>query len=173
MAEELIWPMASIIVFIFNISQAGYQLTNIYYLLMKDLMSNLGSFTEAPRYHYLKPVIPRVLVGNETIFNCITYSSITLQNKTGFAWHMIIYIFIIIAHKSTRETKNSTCKKEYLGDNTKKEYLGDITTGMKRTRSANLPLCFRTSDKSLNFFSLSLLMYQKAVTSALSTLRVC
>lgn len=37
-AEEITWPMASIVVFIFSISQEGYQLTNIYYLLMKDLM---------------------------------------------------------------------------------------------------------------------------------------
>lgn len=83
------------------------------------------------------------------------------------------YIFIIIVHKGTRETKNFTFKKEYLGDITKKEYSGDITTGMKRTQFANLPICFRTSDKSLNVFFLSLLTYQKAITSALSTLRVC
>lgn len=76
---------------------------------MKDLMSILGSFTEVPRNQYL-----RALLGNEIIFNCTTYSSITLENKRGFAWHMIIYIFIITVHKDTHETKNFTFKKEYI-----------------------------------------------------------
>lgn len=48
--KSSIWPIASIIMNIFRISEVGYQSAYIYYLLMKDFMFIIGSFTEAPRF---------------------------------------------------------------------------------------------------------------------------
>lgn len=49
--KSSIWPIASIIMNIFHISEVGYQSAYIYkYLLMKDFMFIIGSFSEAPGF---------------------------------------------------------------------------------------------------------------------------